>query len=135
VLPARLRLDLEYDRIDSESGPTTNPWRATLEHYDPFGLRGAAMSVTVYGLESFEGDGYGGLFNCNVPLGGGRWTARATVGFRYLDVTGDEFDVTDVRFAVDYGAGRGWNGSAGVQWLNGTAVDSLLVDIRIDYRF
>ena len=41
--------------------PTTNPWRVTLEHFDPFGLPGGSLSFTVYALEGFAGDGYGGL--------------------------------------------------------------------------
>ncbi|MHC4939250.1 MAG: hypothetical protein ACYTHK_09805 [Planctomycetota bacterium] len=131
VLPWRLRLDLEYARIDSDSGPTTNPWRATLEH---FGSSGGNVSLTVYGLESFEGDGYGGLLNGNLPLGGGKWLLQGAVGFRYLDVSGEEFDVTDVRFNVDYFTG-GWQISGGLQWLGGTALDSLLFDVRVDYRF
>ena len=78
---------------------TTSPWRVTLEHYDPFGMSGANVSLTVYSVESFEGDGYGGLFATAIPLGEGRWIARATAGFRAFDAGGIELEVTDVRVA------------------------------------
>ncbi|MHC4449849.1 MAG: hypothetical protein ACYS0E_06865 [Planctomycetota bacterium] len=135
VLPARLRLDLEYASINSDTGPTTRPWRATLEHYDPFGIAGGNLSLTVYSLEGFIGDGYGGLFNANFPFAGGKWLLRSTLGFRYVDSEGNEFDVTDVRVNVDYLPGGGWQLSGGVQWLGGTALDSLLFEFRVDYRF
>ncbi len=135
VLPGRLRLDLEYASINSDTGPTTTPWRVTLEHFDPFGIRGGNVSFTVYSLESFTGDGYGGRLNMHFPLAGGRWMFRAAAGFRYLEVADVEFDVTDVRLNVDYLPGGKWQISGGVQWLGGTALDSLLVDFRVDYRF
>jgi hypothetical protein len=135
VLPWRLRLDLEYSSINSDTGPTTTPWRVTLEHFDPFGLPGANVSFTVYSLESFDGDGYGGLFNMNIPFAGGKWMLRANAGARYFDQEDVEFDVTDVRVNVDYLPGGGWQVSGGVQWLGGTALDSLLVELRVDYRF
>ena len=135
VMPARLRLDLEYANINSDTGPTTTPWRVTLEHFDPFGLSGGNLSLTVYSLESFQGDGYGGLFNVNFPFPGGKWLVRGTAGFRDLDVSGEDFDVTDVRLSADYLPGGGWQISGGVQWLGGTALESLLVEFRVDYRF
>jgi len=110
VLPGRLRLDLE-------------------------GIRGGNVSFTVYNLESFTGDGYGGRVNMHFPLAGGRWMFRAAAGFRYLEVADVEFDVTDVRLNVDYLPGGKWQISGGVQWLGGTALDSLLIDFRVDYRF
>jgi len=134
VLPARLRLDVEYARIDSEQGPTTNPWRATLEHYDPFGLPGGALSLTVYSLEGFDGDGYGGLLNANLPFAGGRWLVVAGAGFRMFEQAGADFDVTDARLSVDYVPGGAWQFRGGLQWLHGTALDSFVVDFRIDYR-
>jgi len=135
VLPARLRLDLEYSSINSDTGPTTTPWRVTLEHFDPFGIPGANVSLTVYSIEGFESDGYGGLFNMNIPFVGGKWMLRGSAGLRYLDVADEQFDVTDVRINVDYLAGGGWQISGGVHWLGGTALDSLLVEFRLDYRF
>jgi len=135
VLPARLRLDLEYAQINSDTGPTTTPWRATLEHYDPFGILGGNVSLTIYSLEGFDSDGYGGLFNLNFPLSGGRWLIRAGAGFRYLDVATESFDVTDVRLHVDYVPNSRWQISGGVQWLGGTVLDSLLVEFRVDFRF
>jgi len=135
VLPARLRLDMEYAQIESEQGPTTNPWQVTLEHYDPFGVPGASVSVTVYGLEGFDGDGYGGLFNAHTPLGGGIWFLSASAGFRAFDEAGTDFEITDVRLSIDYNPSRSWQLHGGVQWLGGTAVDSFLVDLRVDFRF
>jgi len=135
ALPGRLRLDLQYDNINSDTGPTTTPWRVTLEHFDPFGIPGANLSLTVFSLESFTGSGYGGLFNTSVPFVGGKWVLRALAGFRYLDEADQTFDVTNVSVNVDYLAGGGWQISGGVQWFGGTALDSLLFEFRLDYRF
>ena len=45
------------------------------------------------------------------------------------------FDVTNVSVNLDYLAGGGWQVSGGVQWFGGTALDSLLFEFRLDYRF
>jgi len=135
VLPAHYRLDLEYAQIHGDDGSTTAPWRATLEKFDPFGIAGANMSFTVYNLEGLTGDGYGGLMNTSFPFAAGTWTLGASAGFRLLDTNDQELDVTDVRLSVDHLLGSGWQLSGGVHWVNGTAVDSLLLEFRVDYRF
>jgi hypothetical protein len=134
-MPARTRLDLEYAVIDSESGPTTKHWRGSLAHYDPFGLSGGAVTLTVYNLESFDGDGVGGLLDANLPITGGKWFVRPALGFRAFDVAQGSFDVTDVRLQLEYIPGAAWSLRLGLSYLTGTAVDSFLVEFGASYRW
>ena len=43
--------------------------------------------------------------------------------------------MSNVQIDVDYAAGGGWQISGGAQWVGGTALDALLFQFRLDYRF
>ena len=134
-VPGRLRIDAELGRIQGGADSSNPNWRVSLSHHDPLGAVGGFVSLTLYNLESFQGSGLGGLLSGHIPLGAGRWFLRPGLGLRSFDQPGIRFELTDAHLHVDFAPTPEWEIRGGLAYLTGTAVDSMLLEIGLGYRW
>ena len=135
TLPARLRLDAEVARIEGGATGSSPNWRVSLSQSDPFGALGGYASVTVYNLQSFAGDGVGGLLDAQLPLGGGRWYVRPGLGLRSFDQPERGFEIADAHVQIEFLPTSDWEAHLGITYLSGTVVDDFLLEIGFAHRW
>jgi len=131
----RFHFDVELGAIEGGRGYDTTNWRTSLTHFDAFGISGSSASLTVYNLEGLEGDGVGGLLTGHFPLAGSMLFLRPGLGFRSFQLSREDFEVTDAHLHVDHFLSEKWELHAGVTYLTGASLDTVLIEIGAAFRW
>jgi hypothetical protein len=135
-LPARFSLDGEVGIIDAPDESSAIRWRAGVARFGTF-LPNDHLLLTIYNLQSLDGEGYGARIAATLPLLEDRLSIRPSAGFRFVDTddTDEELSVTDVALFVDYWISRAWSVYAGATWAFGDELDATIIDLGVEFRW
>jgi hypothetical protein len=135
-LGRRWSVDGEVAWIMDDVDPTTLHWRVRGTHFQPFGVAGSNLALTVFNLKGTDGsEGIGARLTGWFPFDGGKWNIQPGLGLRGLEVLDQDLEVADVRARLERVFDRRWSAHLDASYATGTELDSLLVELGVSYRW
>lgn len=136
-LPWSLQLDEELGFTRTHETYSQGMWRLSLSRSGLWLIPQGSLTVSMYNLDTFEGDGYG--FTCSgiAPLFQNRLDITANGGFRYksIDGSGKKLKTNDYSVHVDWHLSRVWDLTAGISRVFQDNITSTVADTSASYRW